>query len=92
MAKIPRKPAGETWRSAPRGNPALGRVARKLGKRIRALRKEQGFSQESLAELADIAARHMREIEHGRMNITIATALAIAKALDVSLSELFEGV
>ncbi len=61
----------------------------KLGERIEWLRKEKGLTQESLAEKADLHRAYFWDIENGR-NISIKTAYKIAKALGVTLSELFK--
>ena len=37
-----------------------------VGKRIRALRQEQGITVERLAEAADISVQYMSEIERGK--------------------------
>lgn len=37
----------------------------KLGKKIKELRKSKGFTQEKLAELANIDAKHLSKIENG---------------------------
>jgi len=61
-----------------------------FGQRIRAIRKEKGLSQESLAALADIDRSYMGHIERGEKNITLTKIYQIAKALDVRPSFLFE--
>lgn len=63
----------------------------KLGERIEKLRKERHLTQEQLAERAKLHRSHFWDIEQGR-NVSIKTAQKIAKALDVSLAELFEGL
>ena len=60
----------------------------RLGERIEKLRKEKGLTQEELAEKAGLHRAYFWDIENGR-NISIKTAYVIAKALEVSLSELF---
>lgn len=61
-----------------------------FGQRIRAIRKEKGLSQESLAALADIDRSYMGHIERGEKNITLTKIYQIAKALDVRPSNLFD--
>ena len=61
---------------------------RLLGERIRELRKERSFSQEKLAELAEIHVNHLRRIELGQANPTYLVLLRICSALDVPLAEL----
>lgn len=64
----------------------------RLGKRVRALRLEKKLTQEQAAERAGLDEKHFQVIEGGRMNVTVATLVGIARALDVTLAELFEGV
>ena len=63
-----------------------------VGKRIREIRKEKGFSQEDLAARADLDRTYMTSVECGRRNISIVNLYKIAKALEVSLEELFRGI
>ena len=63
-----------------------------VGKRIREVRKEKGFSQEELAARADLDRTYMTSVECGRRNISIVNLHKIAKALDVTLEELFRGI
>jgi transcriptional regulator with XRE-family HTH domain len=65
---------------------------RRLGRRLRALRDARGLTQERLAERAGVDAKHYQALESGLSNVTFATLLAVARALGVSLSELFDGV
>jgi transcriptional regulator with XRE-family HTH domain len=59
-----------------------------LGTRIRELRHEQGWSQEHLAELAEIHVNHLRRIERGEANPTYLVLLRIAAALEKTLVRL----
>ncbi len=61
----------------------------KLSHRIEELRKKKGLTQEELAEKAGLHRAYFWDIENGR-NISIKTAYKIARALDVSLSELLD--
>ena len=60
-----------------------------LGERIEWIRKEKGVTQEELAEKAGLHRAYFWDIENGR-NISIKTAYKIAKALGLSLSNLFD--
>jgi transcriptional regulator with XRE-family HTH domain len=64
-------------------------MLRTLGKRVRELRHERGFSQEKLAELAAIHENHVRRIEAGTANPSYLVVARIARALAVSPSALF---
>ncbi|MBS0632039.1 MAG: helix-turn-helix transcriptional regulator [Verrucomicrobia bacterium] len=61
-----------------------------LSKNLRRLRKEQGLTQEQLAERANVTYRHYQQIEaEARPGLQIATAERLAKALRVEIAELF---
>jgi ribosome-binding protein aMBF1 (putative translation factor) len=68
-----------------RGEEKLLRV---LGERVRELRKEMGFSQEKLAELADIHVNHLRRVELGQANPTYLVLTRVASALSTSVQQL----
>jgi len=59
-----------------------------LGTAIRQLRETRGGSQEDLAHEAGVTTGTLSAIERGRSNPTWGTVKGIARALDVSLSEL----
>ena len=54
---------------------------RRIGERIRQLRKQQGVSQVELAEKAGLSQPHIVRIEQGRYSVGLDTLQAIAKAL-----------
>jgi len=63
-----------------------------LGKRIRLLRTDRALSQEELADLSDLHRTYVGGIERGERNPTIRNLAAIARALNIPLSVLLEGV
>jgi len=63
---------------------------KELGKRIAALRKEQGISQVGLAYSCDIEKQNMRRIEAGNTNPTIIMLKKISSNLGMTLSELLD--
>jgi transcriptional regulator with XRE-family HTH domain len=63
-----------------------------LGQNIRAQRKRSGFSQEELAEKAELHPVYVGNLERGEENISIDSLLRIAKALKVSLGDLVTGI
>ena len=65
-------------------------LEKKLGAKIAYLRKSRRFSQEKLAEKADISEIYVGEIERGDANPTVEKLKLIANALDVEISELFD--
>lgn len=68
---------------------AIKHIHRKiLGETIRSYRKNAGFSQEALAEKADLHHNFVGELERGEKAATIDTLLKIAKALKVRARDL----
>ncbi len=65
-------------------------VLRKLGKRVQALRRERGISQEKFASLVGISRVYMGYIEQGRSSPAVGKLYRMAKALRVPLKALFE--
>ncbi len=61
----------------------------KLGARIRALRKERGYSQEGFAEACGLHRTYIGAIERGEYNIALDNIYKIAAALNISLAQLF---
>ena len=64
-------------------------LLRCLGEELRERRKEEGLSQEALADQADVHTNVIGRIERGVYNPSILVLHAIASRLGVSLSELF---
>ena len=61
----------------------------KLGKKIRDLRKEKGFSQESFAYEVGLDRTYMGSVERGERNIAALNLIRIAKTLKVEVGALF---
>ncbi|MBC7947796.1 MAG: helix-turn-helix transcriptional regulator [Chitinophagaceae bacterium] len=59
-----------------------------FGKRLKKLRLEKNMSTREFADTAEIAHSQVWILETGRGNPTLTTLLAIAKVLDVTLSDL----
>ena len=68
------------------------KAVEQLGMRIRFLRKERSWSIEDLALEASINKNYLCDLENGRRNPSLEILERIAKAFDISLSELFRGV
>lgn len=64
----------------------------RVGRRIRALRKEKGMTQHQLACLAEVARQTMSAVECGKQEMGLYILGRIVKALGVSLEEFFRGV
>ena len=63
-----------------------------MGRVVRRLRDEQGVSQEDLAEAARLDRTFISMLERGRQRATLETALALAQALGLTLSELAQKI
>lgn len=63
-----------------------------FGQNVRRLRGLSGFTQERLADKADLDPTYISGIERGVRNPTLLIIARLAKALGVSLSELCKGV
>ena len=65
-------------------------IGQALGARIRALREEQGLTQEALAYESDVGSKgYVSDIESGRALPSLSTLEAIADRLAVELVDLF---
>lgn len=58
-----------------------------FGKKLKELRKLKGFTQETLAEKAEIDEKHLSRIENGKYFPTYLTLTKLLKALDTSIEE-----
>lgn len=63
-----------------------------LGNRIRVIRGEQNLTQSAFSKMVEINRSYLVDVEHGKRNVSIDNLIKIAKGLDMTLSELFEGV
>src|SRR5512136_2131094 len=66
----------------------LDRFYSDFGKRIRALRQQQGYTQTSLAQKAQISRGYLTQIEAGQRRISLHMACNLAESLSVSVEEL----
>ncbi len=64
-------------------------LRKKFGKRLRQLRKEAGFTQEQLADKADISVDFLSLVERGINAPSFESLDKLAKALGVPVRELF---
>ncbi|MDH6372632.1 transcriptional regulator with XRE-family HTH domain [Paenibacillus sp. PastF-3] len=64
-------------------------VVKRVGDRIRWLRKNKGLSQEQLAELSGLHTNYVGQVERGEKNLTIETLQKVVGGLGVSLEEFF---
>ncbi len=67
-------------------------IAKQLGEKIKELRKETGLSQEKFALKIDMDRTYFATVESGKRNISLQNIEKIAKGLNITISELFEGI
>jgi transcriptional regulator with XRE-family HTH domain len=63
-------------------------INRRFGKAIRRRRRELDFSQEELAERADLHRTYISDIERGERNPSLENIEKLAKALNISIARL----
>lgn len=66
----------------------MQQLSKALGLNIRTIRKSKGISQEGFALMCGVDRSYMGRIERGEVNITLEKLYCIAKALNLSPSEL----
>jgi len=67
----------------------MNTVQTQFGKRVRELRVATGLSQEELAFRSGVHRTYLGGIEQGKRNPSLKNIAAIAKALGITLAELF---
>lgn len=60
-----------------------------LGTRVRELRNRRGMTRKVVSREADVSERHLAQLEAGEGNVSVVLLQRIARALNVSLVELF---
>ncbi len=68
----------------------VGILTKKFGLKVKIERTKRGISQMKLAEMTSISTTSIGAIERGISSPTLETIGAIAKAFDMSLSELVD--
>ncbi len=63
-----------------------------IGLRIKHLRKEKDMSQEQIAFSANISLSQISKLESGKHNTSLSSILSICKALNITVSDFFNGV
>jgi transcriptional regulator with XRE-family HTH domain len=67
-------------------------IRARFGKTIRQRRHKLGVSQETFADLCGLDRTYLGGIERGERNVALVNIEKIARALRISLNELFRGV
>ncbi|MFO7675682.1 MAG: helix-turn-helix transcriptional regulator [bacterium] len=63
-----------------------------VGQRIRELREKKGWSQEKLAEEADLHRTYIGQVERGEKNIGVENLVRIAAALGSTAADVLRGI
>ncbi len=63
-----------------------------VGDRLRRRRIDLGYTQEHLAELADVHPTYIGQVERGEKNVTIESLEKICCALNLPMDELFYNI
>jgi len=70
---------------------SVAKHRRLLGEAVRTKRKEVGFSQEKLAEKADLCTRFISRIERGVESPSVDNLVKIPKSLGATVRHLVQG-
>ena len=71
--------------------PEYDPILKKLGARIRLIRRELHLSQQECAALCHIDRAHMSRLERGCKNASVLHLAKLARGLDVEIADLFKG-
>ena len=82
-------PPKRQWRSEARSSRFVAVAIRALGARVKYLRKAAGLTQEGLADRARLDTKHLQSIEAGKVNVTVASLVGLARALETPIASLF---
>ena len=67
-------------------------IQKKVGAKVRALRKKQGWSQNVFADRSGLHRAHVGSIERGESNVTLQTLKILADTLGVRIVDLVRGL
>ena len=65
---------------------------KRIGRNIRAIRADLGYSQEKLSELCGLDRTYIGGVERGERNLGVKNLLKIANALGVEPAHLFDQI
>lgn len=63
-------------------------LQRIIGNNIKLTCNDQGYTQEGLAERAEISVEHIKQVERGQKMLSVESLLRVAEALQVSVDSL----
>jgi transcriptional regulator with XRE-family HTH domain len=65
-------------------------VLQAFGQHLRQLREARGWSQQALADVADVSKPTIYRLETARYSVTLDVLASLAQGLEISLSELMQ--
>ena len=71
---------------------AKSAITIRFGKTLREHREAKGYSQEELAERADLHRNYVGSVERGERNVALENIVKLAKALSLPSRDLFKGL
>jgi transcriptional regulator with XRE-family HTH domain len=71
---------------------ATADVRERFGYAIKSRRDELGLTQEALAHTAGIHRTYLSDVERGTRNVSLVNIELLARAMNISMSELFKVV
>ena len=78
-------------RTQPHAGETVSTLTHTLGRRIRVLRAEHGWSQETLSALTGLHRTYISQVERGVLHISVVQLAKIATAFDVPVGTLIDG-
>lgn len=63
-------------------------VRKSVGRRVAALRRARGWTQEQMAELMGRSSVYLSRVERGLQNLTLSSLVRLANTLETTLHEL----
>lgn len=67
----------------------LSKIKNHIARKVKALRKESGISQEKLAEFTNLSREHISCIERAKNLATIETLYNLAKFFNINIKDFF---
>jgi transcriptional regulator with XRE-family HTH domain len=86
---MPQRPIDERPSRVFKKSQAYLTVTENLGKRIRQLREDRGWTLEQASEAMHIDLKHLQKIEAGQLNVTLVTLVRVAEGFCVPIAILF---
>lgn len=65
---------------------------KKVGRNMRTVRENIGYSQEKFADVLDIDRSYYAKIERGQVNPSLCMLLHIAEKMEINIKDFFKGI